>query len=120
MKESLHRLTFIACLGLALASPGLFADESAPVDTATETETTAAASAVMSRPINAASSDELKASLAEVKAEATPEEWRTFNNAYGKIRSFDLAARNNPAVLMERVNGQTPLQVIEFANARWK
>lgn len=125
MKESLHRLTCIAGLALVLGSQGLFANDSPPVNDSTETEgvaeaeAAADASAVMSQPLNAGSSDELKASIAKVKAEATPEEWRMFNNAYGKIRSFDLAARNNPQVLMERVNGQTPLQVIDYANERW-
>ncbi len=122
MKKSLHRLTYIAFLSLALVSPNLFADETAAADTATDTEmdTAADASAVMSQPINAGSRDELKASIAKVKAEATPEEWRQFNNAYGKIYSYDLAARNNPAVVLERLNGQTPLQVIDYANERWK
>lgn len=116
MKVSFIHLFYIAFLAFALNSQALYADD----ETSGEADGATEATAVMSQPLDVDSNEALKASMNKVKAEATPEEWRAFNNAVGKIRAFDLAARNDPEVLLQRVNGKTPLQIIDYASERWK
>lgn len=119
MKNAFFGMMYVACLAFGLASQGLIASEEAPADAPAQATAETAAEGVMHQPLDASSNDAFKASMAEVKASATEEEFRSLNNAVGMIRSFDQAARNNPEVFLERVNGKTPEQVIEYANERW-
>lgn len=82
-------------------------------------EETPAASAIMEQPLDGSNEEAFRASLAKVKAEATPDEYRYFNSVIGRMMTYDLTIRYDVGKLAAKVDGKTPAEVIAMAEERW-
>lgn len=109
----------LTCLVLAsgVVSTSTWAEDD---EAAGEPAAEAVADTVMTQPIDGSDEEAFKASVARVKAEASPEDYDLFQRALGMMRAYDLAVRSNPAVLAQRCDGKTPEEVITAARERWR
>jgi hypothetical protein len=56
--------------------------------------------------------------MEEIRAETTPEEFTTIENALDYLLVYDLAARRDREVLYERLDGKTPVEILEMV--KWR
>jgi len=69
-------------------------------------------------PIDGSSMDAFNASCARIKAYSTPEEYRAFQNALDWHLTYDLAARKQMELLVPRLDGKTPRELLD--TVRWR
>jgi len=106
----------IALLALALAAPASWAQDAADEALAAETPTH---SPIMDVPMDGSSQEALKASMDKVKAEASDVEYKELQKYVGLLNAYDLSLRSNPAALRARLDGKSPLEVIEMVKKRY-
>jgi hypothetical protein len=69
-------------------------------------------------PFDGSSVDAFNGSLEAIQEQSTEAEFTTLKNALDYLLVYDLAARRDPEVLYERLNGKTPADVIGMV--KWK
>jgi len=117
----------IICLSI-IALPAVAQQEAAgteDVEVAAEAEVAENAadanqdwSAGMYLPFDGSSVTAFEGSLEEVQAQTTEAEFTTLQNALEYLLVYDLAARRDPELLYERLDGKTPADVIEMV--KWR
>lgn len=105
--KSMLTLLFAVLIFLGAGPISTHADDESP-----------AASAIMEQPLDGGSEAAFRAGMDKVKAEATPTEFQNFNVAIGRLMTYDLSVRNDIGKLAEKLDGKTPLEVIEMAPKR--
>ena len=69
-------------------------------------------------PLDGSSVEAFEGSLEEVQAQSTEAEYATLQNALEYLLVYDLAARRDPELLYERLDGKTPADVIGMV--KWR
>lgn len=72
----------------------------------------------MEIPLDGSSLDAFETSLARVEAHTSPENYTTLKNAIEYLLVYDLSVKRDKARLAQKLDGQTPYQVIQLVGWR--
>lgn len=72
----------------------------------------------MQIPVDGASIEAFEESLEQIRAETTPAEFTSVQNALDYLLVYDLGARRNRELLYQRLDGKTPTEILQMV--KWR